>query len=228
MTVECCVAPLLVIGLVALAHARALHRLPAGRMAVGHGVDRSARLPAARRQAWPRPASSRDMPTPSVRARKSSARPAIRLSSPWSTAVRRRQRPGGGDRAGVRVRGDLLDGVSAGAPRRRRASRASSPPRSTALYSPLPYFGSLILTELWTAFVATAAILICLRAAQNGRLRDYAIAGALFSATTMVRPAFVLMPFFFAIAVPMLVRSQRTPARAARTGPCSRSRRRSR
>lgn len=82
----------------------------------------------------------------------------------------------------------------------------------TALYSPLPYFGSLILTELWTAFMATAAILVCLRAAQQGRLRDYVIAGALFTATTMVRPAFVLMPFFFAIAVPLLVRQQRSAA----------------
>jgi 4-amino-4-deoxy-L-arabinose transferase-like glycosyltransferase len=80
----------------------------------------------------------------------------------------------------------------------------------TALYSPLPYFGSLILTELWTAFMATAAILVCLRAVQRGRTRDYVIAGVLFSATTMVRPAFVLMPFFFAIAVPILVRQQRT------------------
>ena len=82
----------------------------------------------------------------------------------------------------------------------------------TALYPPLPYFGSLIVTELWTAFMATAAILVCLRAAQRGRLRDYVLAGALFTATTMVRPAFVLMPFFFAIAVPLLVKSQRTQA----------------
>jgi hypothetical protein len=82
----------------------------------------------------------------------------------------------------------------------------------TALYSPLPYFGSLIVTELWTAFVATAAILVCLRAAQHGRIRDFALAGALFTATTMIRPAFVLMPFFFAIAVPILVSGQRTAA----------------
>lgn len=81
----------------------------------------------------------------------------------------------------------------------------------TSLYSPLPYFGSLIVTELWTTFVATAAILVCLRAVQQGRLADYAAAGVLFSATTLVRPAFVLMPFCFAIAVPILVRSQRTP-----------------
>jgi 4-amino-4-deoxy-L-arabinose transferase-like glycosyltransferase len=82
----------------------------------------------------------------------------------------------------------------------------------TALYSPLPYFGSLIVTELWTAFMATAAILVGVRAAQHLRMRDFVLAGALFTATTMVRPAFVLMPFFFAIAVPILVKSQRTAA----------------
>ncbi|MGE3492481.1 MAG: ArnT family glycosyltransferase [Vicinamibacterales bacterium] len=83
----------------------------------------------------------------------------------------------------------------------------------TALYSPLPYFGGLVVTELWTAFVATAAMLVVLRAAQGGALRDFALAGALLSATTLVRPAFFLMPFFFAIAVPVLVRSQRATAR---------------
>jgi 4-amino-4-deoxy-L-arabinose transferase-like glycosyltransferase len=82
----------------------------------------------------------------------------------------------------------------------------------TALYSPLPYFGSLIVTELWATFMATAAVLMCLRAAQRERVGDYALAGALFSATTLVRPAFFLMPFFFAIAVPLLVRRQRTAA----------------
>ena len=80
---------------------------------------------------------------------------------------------------------------------------------ATALYSPLPYFGALVLTELWTACVATAAMVVCLKAAQGGKIRDFAIAGALMSATTLVRPAFVLMPFFFAIAVPLLVRAQR-------------------
>lgn len=80
----------------------------------------------------------------------------------------------------------------------------------TALYSPLPYFGALVLTELWTAFVATAAIVVVLRAAKGGALRDFALAGVLLTATTMVRPAFVLMPFFLSMAVPILVRTQRT------------------
>ena len=38
----------------------------------------------------------------------------------------------------------------------------------TAVYSPLPYFGALVVTELWTALVATAAMVILIRAAQGG------------------------------------------------------------
>ena len=80
---------------------------------------------------------------------------------------------------------------------------------ATALFSPLPYFGALVLTELWTAFVASLAMLVCLRAVQDHRLRDFVLAGILLSATTLVRPAFVLLPFFLAVAVPVLARDQR-------------------
>ncbi len=79
----------------------------------------------------------------------------------------------------------------------------------TALFSPLPHFGALVLTELWTAFVATFAMLVSIRAVQRQRLRDFAIAGVLLSSTTLVRPAFVLLPLFLAIGIPLLVRSQR-------------------
>lgn len=85
----------------------------------------------------------------------------------------------------------------------------------TALFSPLPYFGALALTELWTAFVATIALLVLVRAAQTRAVRIYAVAGVLLSLTTLIRPAFVLLPFFLAIAVPLLIREQRQ-ARAVR------------
>ena len=78
-----------------------------------------------------------------------------------------------------------------------------------ALYSPFPYFGALALTELWTTFVAALAMLACVQAVQSGRIATYVIAGVLFSLTTLVRPAFVLLPFFLAGAVPLLVRDQR-------------------
>jgi 4-amino-4-deoxy-L-arabinose transferase-like glycosyltransferase len=79
----------------------------------------------------------------------------------------------------------------------------------TALFAPLPHFAALVLTELWTAFVATAAMLMCVRAVQGRRLRDFAIAGALLSATTLVRPAFVLLPFFIAAAMPLCLKPER-------------------
>ncbi len=78
-----------------------------------------------------------------------------------------------------------------------------------ALFSPLPYFGGLVLTELWTAFVATAAMLQCFRAVQRRRLGDFILAGVLLSATTLVRPAFFLLPFFLAIGMPLLVKRER-------------------
>lgn len=78
-----------------------------------------------------------------------------------------------------------------------------------AIYSPFPYFGAMALTELWTTFVAALAILACLRATQRGRIADYVAAGVLFSLTTLVRPAFVLLPFFLAVAVPLVVPAER-------------------
>jgi 4-amino-4-deoxy-L-arabinose transferase-like glycosyltransferase len=82
-----------------------------------------------------------------------------------------------------------------------------------ALFPPLPYFGALVLTELWTAFMMTVAILVCLRAMQRDRLAGFVAAGVLFSATTLVRPAFVLLPFGLAIGMPILVPSERSRGR---------------
>ena len=80
----------------------------------------------------------------------------------------------------------------------------------TAFFSPIPHFAGLILTEFWTTVVLTAAMYVCVRAVQQQRLASFALAGVLFSATTLVRPAFVLLPFFLTIGMPLLVRSQRT------------------
>jgi len=83
----------------------------------------------------------------------------------------------------------------------------------TALFPPLPYYGALVLTEVWTTFVLIAAVLVCLRAVQSGRTRDFLIAGLLFSCTTLVRPAFILLPFGLAAAMPILVPSERNRRR---------------
>ena len=86
----------------------------------------------------------------------------------------------------------------------------------TALFPPLPYYGALVLTEVWTTFILSIAFLVCLRAMQQDRVRDFVLAGVLFSATTIVRPAFILLPFGLAVAMPLLVPSER--ARARRVG----------
>jgi 4-amino-4-deoxy-L-arabinose transferase-like glycosyltransferase len=83
----------------------------------------------------------------------------------------------------------------------------------TALFPPLPYYGALVLTELWTTFVLSLAFLACVRAMQRDRFGDFILAGVLFSATTIVRPAFVLLPFGLAVAMPLFVKSERNRAR---------------
>jgi 4-amino-4-deoxy-L-arabinose transferase-like glycosyltransferase len=83
----------------------------------------------------------------------------------------------------------------------------------TALFPPLPYYGALVLTEVWTTFMMVVACLVCLRAIQEDRLRDFILAGILFSATTLVRPAFILLPFGLAVAMPLLVRAERARRR---------------
>jgi 4-amino-4-deoxy-L-arabinose transferase-like glycosyltransferase len=79
----------------------------------------------------------------------------------------------------------------------------------TSLYPPLPYFGALVLTEVWATLVITIAMLFCVRAAHQQRPGLYAIAGVLFSAGSLIRPGFVLLPFFLAIGLPLLVRTHR-------------------
>jgi 4-amino-4-deoxy-L-arabinose transferase-like glycosyltransferase len=83
----------------------------------------------------------------------------------------------------------------------------------TALFPPLPYYGALVLTEVWTTFVLMMAMYDCMRAVQGGRTRDFVFAGVLFSLTTIVRPAFILLPFGLAIAMPLLVPGQRSGKR---------------
>ncbi|MBY0493452.1 MAG: glycosyltransferase family 39 protein [Cyanobacteria bacterium] len=83
----------------------------------------------------------------------------------------------------------------------------------TALFPPLPYYGALVLTEVWTTFVLIGAMLVCVRAMQTGRTRHFVIAGALFSGATIVRPAFILLPFGLAAAMPILAPAERNRRR---------------
>src|SRR5262245_15605108 len=67
---------------------------------------------------------------------------------------------------------------------------------AVALYPPLPYYGALVLTEVFTTFLVTASIAVWLRALWNNSMRLFALTGALLAAAALTRPAFEYLPLF--------------------------------
>lgn len=65
----------------------------------------------------------------------------------------------------------------------------------TAAFSPLPYFGALVLTELWTAFLMTAMMAATVAARERRGYGLAILAGALAAFTALTRPVFYLAPF---------------------------------
>jgi len=82
---------------------------------------------------------------------------------------------------------------------------------ATALYPMFPYFGALVLTELWTTFVLTAGIYCCLAAIRTRRLAWFIAAGLLVGWASLTRPGFFLLPAF--LLVPAVVDAIRAPVR---------------
>jgi 4-amino-4-deoxy-L-arabinose transferase-like glycosyltransferase len=68
----------------------------------------------------------------------------------------------------------------------------------TALFPPIPYFGALVMTEVWTTFLFTASIWMAVRALETRRTVTFAAAGVLIALTTLSRPVFVLFPIALA------------------------------
>ena len=81
----------------------------------------------------------------------------------------------------------------------------------TALFPPIPYFGALVMTEVWTTFLFTATMWLAVLAlgdANTGRSwRNIGACvglGILCGLTALSRPAFVLFPILLAVIVLML------------------------
>ena len=72
----------------------------------------------------------------------------------------------------------------------------------TALYPPLPYFGALVMTEVWTTLVFTLAMAIAVSAWRNparaGSAPRFALLGIVLAVAALSRPVFVLFPFALA------------------------------
>jgi hypothetical protein len=71
---------------------------------------------------------------------------------------------------------------------------------ATALFPPIPYFGALVMTEVWTTFVFVAAIWVAVRGLQSLRVASFAALGVLIAIATLSRPVFVLFPIALAAA----------------------------
>jgi 4-amino-4-deoxy-L-arabinose transferase-like glycosyltransferase len=80
----------------------------------------------------------------------------------------------------------------------------------TALYPPLPYFGALVLTEMFTTFLVTAGMAVWLYAIRRNSTAGFVGAGLLLAATALTRPAFQFLPLFVAAAL-LLVPGDRRP-----------------
>ncbi len=87
----------------------------------------------------------------------------------------------------------------------------------TALFPPIPYFGALVMTEVWTTFLFTASMWIAFRTLESERPLSFVAWGVMLALTTLSRPVFVLFPIAIAgvgvIVFPLAGVRQQPPTR---------------
>ena len=64
----------------------------------------------------------------------------------------------------------------------------------TALFPAIPYYGALVLTEVWCTFLVTLGMWTAVCAVQDRRTSQYVLTGILFGLATLTRPTFALFP----------------------------------
>ena len=80
---------------------------------------------------------------------------------------------------------------------------------ATALYPPLPYFGALVLTEVFATCLVTAGMAVWLAALRNDSTGLFVLSGVIFGATALTRPAFEYLPLFLIPAAVVATREAR-------------------
>jgi 4-amino-4-deoxy-L-arabinose transferase-like glycosyltransferase len=80
---------------------------------------------------------------------------------------------------------------------------------ATALYPPLPYFGALVLTEVFTTCLVTAGLAVWLAALRKDSTALFVASGVIFGATALTRPAFEYLPLFLIPAAVFAAREHR-------------------
>jgi 4-amino-4-deoxy-L-arabinose transferase-like glycosyltransferase len=79
----------------------------------------------------------------------------------------------------------------------------------TALFSPIPYYGALVLTEVLSTFFVTLAMWTAVRAVQDRRSRDFILTGVFIGLATLTRPSFAMFPIAIVGAVTLAALAQR-------------------
>ena len=95
------------------------------------------------------------------------------------------------------------------------ASIALAAAAATALFPPIPYFGALVLTEVWTTFLFTVSMWLAIRVLRDCVTGMFALLGLLLALTTLSRPVFVLFPIALAAIGLVLFPIVRVRARPA-------------
>jgi Dolichyl-phosphate-mannose-protein mannosyltransferase len=88
---------------------------------------------------------------------------------------------------------------------------------ATALFSPIPYFAALTMTEVWTTLWFTLAMWLVMRAIDEPAPGWFVVLGVVCAIATLSRPVFVLFPF--ALAAVSIVVLPVVAKRAARPRP---------
>ena len=87
-----------------------------------------------------------------------------------------------------------------------------------ALFPPFPYFGALVMTEVWTTVLFTVAMALAIRVVHRARSSDFAWLGLVLALATLSRPVFVLFPIALAgvgLVILPLLRVRPRPTLAA-------------
>ncbi len=71
----------------------------------------------------------------------------------------------------------------------------------TALYPPIPYYGALVLTEVFTTLLVTLALWTALRAIQDRDRGSFIATGLLLGLAALTRPTFALFPVALVLVV---------------------------
>jgi 4-amino-4-deoxy-L-arabinose transferase-like glycosyltransferase len=64
----------------------------------------------------------------------------------------------------------------------------------TALFPAIPYYGALVLTEVWCTFLVTLGMWTAVCAVEDRRTSHHLLTGFLFGLATLTRPTFALFP----------------------------------